>query len=407
MASKLLERLFNEAVEQYIDTSGKCRGLIFNAGSSKLVLFIRPVAPVGVPKTSIISRSVPIDVALKWCKDHSLEVVAGCIGEKDKSQITGIEVYNPSSFILESCYIPVKPFLKTGGIKFAEYKPESLVNPRPERTGSNALVEFRINRRVATVLEAYVLWTYSRTLHAEELPPGPDSGPKEWHDLESFEVIAPGKQNLDEYIEEILNLEGRLYYEGNDIIYSEGKIRVPNEITAEKLVRWLKVRMVRDPEYVDGYWTYRVVPDILSTVSDFRLGTGQMLFVNKTGLERWFRGRNAVSRNLVHQRPKPLSVEPYYFSMIVGENSEDSEEEIVIIQNVKDGKLEAAKSVLNYWKLRKVNLGYNPPSSSSLGEVFVLDVSSSTRAILLSEDPELPIVLRYEDGERFAAVLRL
>lgn len=335
-----MQRFVSSASEQFIDSQGKCRALIYNRGSTKLTLFISPIVPSDLPvMPGSFPRTVTLKEAVSFCKDFNLDILE--VYQKDQ-ETHGLNVKSKEEIPeLTKAHIPIA--VTSDVLKNI---PITEVSGDPFKTTANGALDLlRLKRKVATILQAYVLWTYSRSLH----------GLGEWKVGEEFEIV---KTDLTNYSFELAEVETRLFFEGNDIIYSKGKIKVVSLELADSLRSWLKIKATREPSLVENYWERKTIPDLYKTISDFRSEEKQIIFVNKSGLELWIKHQKnkktdflAVSNDLDLKTP-----EPYFYRW---GNS------LVLLQNVRGGSKELAQRVASRWFSNKDNPGYNPLSKGT------------------------------------------
>jgi len=347
-----MQKLLLEAKAQLIDSSGKCRALYFSSKKEEgVLLYVKPIPPCSlkeIRKDKLVGGA-SLDDVVKFCKSKDLTITANIVNQ---GQTIGVKVKNNTTWILQDSYIPVKE------------TPRTLQGIPTIPSGSDPLLasgifwpltDLRLKRRTATVLKAYVLWTYSR--HLQGLGP--------WNKEKSFVVINDPESI---YMVEIQNLGSRLFLDGNTAIYSEEedpslrRIKVTSEEIITKLLKWLKVQTIREADLVNHYWENNTIPDLYKTISDFRQEERQLVFVNKNGMLSWIKNREDVKiltyedqsggdREEVSKVINTRTTEPYFYFL---------GSKLVIIQNVKRGKRLTAEAVAWYWHTHRVNQGHSP-----------------------------------------------
>lgn len=358
-----LQSYVNKAKQQFIDSNGKCRALIYPFRGHNITLLTRPMPPTMKPiaPAIIVNPVAPIEVVLKFCQEMGLLVVkqhrapttGGSRGEGEAAKggraqppedYIGLTVTNPNIPLLESAYIITKYSTPLRGVEVTI----GSANPVSTST-SSAFDAFRRSRKTADILMAYVLWTYSSSEN------GVEDRPK-WNDeseSENFVVISP--REIDNYEADLLSLGSRLFYENNDTIYDKkGRIKVPNKITITKLLSWLSVRKVRTPHLVEGYWENKTIPDYYKTISDFSASEHQLVFTNIEGLMRWrknVKSTKSTKNQIVATEIDPATPNPYFYFW---------GDQLVVLQNVKDGDKKLADFVASYWTKHRRNPGHNP-----------------------------------------------
>lgn len=382
-----MERYISAAQRQFIDSNGKCRVLIYVRGGGEISLFTRPLAPSNnLTIATFITRKPPgvakLPVILDFCNEMGLKLVKTHkqITGSGETEYVGLTVTDPSVALLRRAYVSIRSSDPPPSIPITSDSGDPLLT-----STSSPIDHFRKTRRVADIIMAYVLWTYSRALQG--LGPFEDG----WEDEESF-VIEPA-DDLDYYSDEISALGSRLYYDGNDSIYLKGKIRVTSREMMIKLLSWLKVQIVRNPGLVASYWENKTIPDYYKTISDFRTSEKQLIFVNRTGLGSWIQNRALATshRNRVLTSLDLGSVDPYfYFWGGV----------VYMIQNVEGGVRESAAEVVRYWVAHRRNLGWGVKVGEGGGAGEVGEVAEVS---LLGAGPKGSAIARSR-GSYFAVL---
>ncbi len=383
-----MERYISAAQRQFIDSNGKCRVLIYVRGGGEISLFTRPLAPSNsLTIATFITRKPPgvakLPVILDFCNEMGLKLIKTHkqITGSGETEYVGLTVTDPTVPLLRRAYVSIRSSDPPPGIPITSDSGDPLLT-----STSSPIDHFRKTRRVADIIMAYVLWTYSRALQG--LGPFEDG----WEDEESF-VIEP-TDDLDYYSDEISALGSRLYYDGNDSIYSKGKIRVTSREMMVKLLSWLKVQIVRNPGLVASYWENKTIPDYYKTISDFRTSEKQLIFVNRTGLGSWIQNRALATshRNRVLTSLDLGSVDPYfYFWGGV----------VYMIQNVEGGVRESAAEVVRYWVAHRRNLGWGVKVGEGGGAGEVAEVAEVS---LLGAGPKGSAIARAARGSYFAVL---
>lgn len=365
-----LQSYVNKAKQQFIDSNGKCRALIYPFRGHNITLLTRPMPPTMKPISPaiIVNPVAPIDVVLKFCQEMGLLVVkqhrAPSVGDRRGEGATaegssarpkegatedyiGLTVTNPNIPLLESAYIITRYSTPLRGIEVTI----GSANPVSTST-SSAFDAFRRSRKTADILMAYVLWTYSWFVSGnsdveDRLKWNEDS------ESENFVVISP--REIDNYEADLLSLGSRLFYENNDTIYDKkGRIKVTSKTAITKLLSWLSVRKVRTPHLVESYWENKTIPDYYKTISDFSASEHQLVFTNIEGLMRWRKNvkRKGTTKNqTVATEIDSTTPNPYFYFW---------GDQLVVLQNVKDGDKKLADFVASYWTKYRRNPGYNP-----------------------------------------------
>lgn len=373
-----------KAKQQFIDSNGKCRALIYGYRGHNIALLTRPLPPTLKPITPeiIVNPVAPIAVILKFLVEFKLQITKQHQSISSKPGFVGLTVSNPDVPLLDSIYIITDYPTALPGIEIHF----GSANPISTSTSSSFDI-FRRSRKAADVVMAYVLWTYSSRLKFSE------SGG--WLDPErdNFTIIPP--REIDNYEADVLSLGSRLFFENNDTIYDpQGRIKVPNELTITKLLSWLSVRKVRTPHLIETYWENKTIPDYYKTISDFSAADHQLVFTNVEGLMRWRKNvkKGSVKNQTIVSELDTTTPNPYFYFWKGG-----SGDQLVMLQNVKDGDKKLADFVATYWAKHRRNPGHNPK------------VEGQGKASLVGlEDPISPSVgglVSQQNGKYFAILM--
>jgi len=318
--------LFENVQSQYIDNNGKTRMLSYTFQGEELCLMTSPIPPLDLPSTKDIIET-PIQTALAFIQQKGLKITQQDGNETQGIQGLWIETKEENPGIYYG-YIPIKV---SRPLKSVEYATKN----DPIRTdASSDMTTFRKSRKIAEFLKQYTLFSYA-------------ADPENFGE-DSF-IIIPDH----EY--DIYALNKRLIKD-TEVMYDNGLLIVPSEAIKQKLLSFLKVSLVNDTSGVMAMANASTIENYYQTISDFRTSENQLVFLNKTGLQRW---RNESAR-MEHSTKVSNSVnsdtmEPYFYR-----NPEIRREHLMIVQNVADGAMENALAVGYKWIKDRVNIGYRP-----------------------------------------------
>lgn len=337
--------LFDDVVSQYIDKNGKT--VLLNYKSQKygeLTFFISPIPPLNIKIMTVddIKRGGPQEV-VSFIKDKGLAIqeqeLTTIIVNGNKTVITkGFWVVPKDSNVgISGGYVPI---IISKNSKYKYEGTDVKITDRNDPIGflkeKSELDNFRKYRKIAEILKQYTLYTYATMEDPETF--GDDS----------FIVDPKHEYNIE-------GLNKSLYKEGNNIIYREDKIIVNSENIKKGLISYLKVSLLNDRYAVKEFADHKSIDKYYQIISDFRAADGQLVFLNKNGLIRW---RNETVKKMsggAMVSPSPLkdTKDPYYYR-----NPNIRNNKLMIVQNVKGGKLDRALAVSQKWKESGINIGY-------------------------------------------------
>lgn len=402
-----MQKYVDEASEQYIDPSGKCRALIYDGvgGQEKLALFIRPTVPTSHPKSLSIPRKISFDDAVSFCKKMNLEIiyVARRTTEGGKEVSVGLVVRNKKIHSLEESYIPILETSKTGTFEKTYKNMDPLFF-----VGFNPLDKLRLLRKTSDVLKAYVLWSFSRA-KKRQASEGEEFNGFTYDDRDSYEVITDPEM---EFINEIDSQIGARLYDNDIMFTAEGKLRVPSESMIELLIKWLEVQKIRNSKLLENYWSNKIIPDVYKTISDFRSVDKQLIFVNLAGLKKWIekkgvgpkkRSGREVPENtgIVYREINLITKDPFFYQF---------SGRLAIIQNVANGDRKIAEYVATSWISSKRNEGYSPVVKPLSEEEKVVVINDLSKTIKDQNKPLIGTMSAIEEGvevKKYFAILLL
>lgn len=364
--------LFGGAVSQYVDNNGKTRMILYNFKGDDICLITSPIPPLDLPESKDIIET-SLASALGFIKQKNLKITF-----QDGNQNQGIQGLwvetseeNPSIYF---GYIPI-------GNSKAIAKVEFTGRNDPIRTDSvSDLTTFRRNRKVAEFLKQYTLFSYA-------------NDPENFGE-DSFVVIP-------DYAYDIESLNKRLILD-NDVMYQNGKLIVPSEETAKRLLSYLKVSLINDTPGVMAMKDTSTIENFYQTIADFRSSENQLVFTNKNGLMRWRHEHSRMEHNTrVAHFANSGAVEPFFYR-----NPKIRKDQIMIVQNVVDGTLNNALAAGWKWlKDRSNRTGYRPVVPDNIDEVsYVIYGDTGELEKVKRETKETVSVLRYDD-DTYAALL--
>jgi len=322
--------IFNDLKEQYVDTYGKTRIVVYNSG---MVIYTPPLPSLNVkllkdPQKVSTNKKTALEFIENYNKSHPQNKIIITMQDVGESSLQGLWIKQKG--ILYYGYIPLKdnPFdsKPLGG----EYKNVPHVSPEKidpmYLEGNSKLGSMRNARRISDILKKYVLYMYS--------------------------VFYPEKPKyvIDKDHEyDISKLDKKFFIEGNDVIYNnENRIIVGSEKIKNGLKYHLKIQMLNNKKYVMNMKNLIFIPDYFHTLDDFKKEKDNNIFLSRESLEEFIHNKN-ISKNKIHDTLITNTKWPYFFNF---------RERIVMIQNVENGSLENAFSISKMFSEKKINYGY-------------------------------------------------
>jgi hypothetical protein len=352
--------IFDTAESQYIDANGKCRIINFENVS----LSTSPLPPLDkIEVSQTQTKLADIDSALLFIKKADLIITEqqGAsatmhsfmnMGESEIEFIKGLWVKSnlkPPSIIFG--YIPLESGVRI--LKNIPLSHEYVVAPVLE-TVENKSEESKLrntlkNKKIALFLKEYSLYELAVL--------------RDKFDIKNFVIDKDYFYDL-----EISNFQLPPDKRTNPF-YSNGKIVVPDEETALRLITHVKILSLRDSTLLDNYASKTRIDNsaFFENISDFKSEQNQLIFLDKKGLIEW---RNITStfgaktdliqivdtklKAYISGNVSPDKSEPYYYR-----NDNIQKGRVMLLQNTKEGDLPSALQVSTEWELTGVNIGYN------------------------------------------------
>lgn len=321
--------MFEGAIGQYIDSHGKTRMLVYPTTTGGISLMTSPIPPLALKRvTTEAIKPASIEAVLAFTERKGLQIVS-----QDGNKSVGIQGVwveprqeNPGIYY---GYIPLK---KT---KFIKDIPQSQRGDplRTDALDKSELLRYRKNKKIAEILQYYTLFTYAT--YPDRFPMAVDE--VKW---KSNFTINP-KHNYD------IDALEKKYILDTPVIYSKGKIIVPDERTRDNLVSYLMAMVANDRDGVLAMKDLTSIDGYYKSLSDFRASSDQLIFTSRNGLMRWRNSRvleEGRTRTEVLENEDPDTLEPYYYR-----NPKIRREHLMIVQNVIDGDRDRAISVGYRW----------------------------------------------------------
>ncbi len=368
--------LFEDATSQYIDDSGKTRMLTF--GNLKLSLMVSPLPPFNLP----IDRTVletPYETAKQFMKRKGLRPISQDGSESD-GKIWGlwVDIAGDRTISLYYAYIPLVERDALPNLPFVDPTKNDPI--RTEPVANSDLRRYQNNRKTADFLKRYVLYAYARD---------PDA-----FDENSFTVVKG-------YTYKIEDLNKRLFFDGNRVMFRNGKLIVPSEHIRDQLMAYLEVALLNDRQGVLKLKDERSLDVFYQSIADFRPAPNQLVFMSKEAVARWKRETlRTAEANLIKDELNSSAVEPYYYR-----NPRFQNNAIVIIQNVMDGSLERAITVATAWIDERSNIGYRAAIPDEIDKLsYALYYTDGKVEEVKSEGETIAPVIVY-DNDTYGALL--
>nr|WNL49773.1 early transcription factor large subunit [Marseillevirus sp.] len=293
--------LLRLASSQHIDSFGKTRTLFFDGGIS---LVVSPICPLDIPEQERFSSSSRVSKVKEFSKQLDIPIVSQ---ELDKEQRTiGVHL-ETEELGLDLCFAPVVSSPKLEGVP----ETSSITLSR----GESSLQVFRTKRAVASRLVEYGI------ILSVQL--GRFLGKEDFVVDERFDVET-ARMNP------------------SSLITSEQKLRVPTKSSIEKLL-FAVTSAIKNLPFA------KMQSEQYKTISDFKILPNTVVFLTEKALNIWVKNYEAQDTTItVRSSSDPDTTLPYFYDR----------EKLLVVQNVKDGRKETAGFIVDRWRKKKSNPGF-------------------------------------------------
>lgn len=332
-------------IHQYIDNNGKLRGLtvyfVKKGSNKKLTMFTFSSQPENLPATSVIEYIDMNDALALFTQKPS--------GAYYKDNVV-VGLWYPLFDIEYGVYVPVTNINNNTTI----LKPGPRNNLIPEDTlvKTHGYLE---TKKLLSILIQIITWIYLVTKYkfntiysVDEFMVSytilKDVNNNAYYDIMGIPYRLPIYNKLDNYFLHIHRYCKDLVLNNNKlVIYGEPLYAMVKKNI--ELATFIYNDIHDIPITIKGYYTY---------VSDFKQQPETMIFLSINTLQGWLNQHN----NIVYQIILPIQAYPYVFK--------DANNNLYIIQNVKNNTLGEALTVVDAWYKNKNNLGYYVPKLQTL-----------------------------------------
>lgn len=359
-----MEGLFIGAKSQYIDSSGYTRLIKYD---HNVILITPPLSPLKLDLTTKDQDRPKIDRVVDFIKTKNLiPKIVDLYQVQNEEVIEGVWIEDPNKQILYG-YLPFQTSKIIPDIfDNIAVAPETLIPPIVIHKGS-LLKTMRTNKKIATYLKHYANYLYSQNGNIDE----------------SFFTIIPNHVYDISDMTDIIDLK-------NPQFMKNGKLIVTSEDMRKRLLYSVKISVLNgvidDTVYVKGLYT---------ALSDFDVHYNELIFMNEKSLFQW-KDDKIQNNNNVYYTLQPNATEPYFYS-----NYYTLDNEIVMIQNTKNGSLESALFIIDQWIKEQVNLGYKINKKKTVDEYNVYEAFGN---VDVHRDTPYNVV-RYHNNT-YGAILR-
>nr|WRK65223.1 early transcription factor large subunit [Marseillevirus futianmevirus] len=289
------------ATSQHIDSFGKTRTLFFDGGIS---LVVSPICPLDIPEQERFNSFSRVSKAREFSKELGMSIISQ---ELDKERRTSGVHLDSEGTGLELCFVPLVSSPKLEGVLEAK----TITLPR----GESSLQIFRTKRAAASRLVEYGILLSAqlgRFLRREDF-------------------VVDGAFQAEQARSDPASL-----------ITADKKLRVPTKTSIEKLMFAVSSAIKNLP-------FEKIQTEQFRTVSDFKILPNTVVFLTEKALGVWVKNYEAQDTTILVKSAADAEVTLPYFL---------EDEELLVVQNVKDGKRETAGFVVDRWKKKRSNPGF-------------------------------------------------
>ena len=348
-----------DATGQVVDSYGKCRGIIVNS----IAVYFSPQPPIErvpiVPAPALQSW----DVVRKFIAKYKLTIKSQ---EVFDGTTVGVLVNVEK---LAYAYIPFKTTPQMEGISTSQTM--AVIIPDAKKNVLEKTVE---NKKIADFLIQFLFYSFS-LWYAEQMKK--PENVKEQRVIEGKKLIEQKPMErallfrlIEEFLETMIVVKESHNYAMagiprkltiNNSFFVNGKLVADTEETKRRLSLYIKFTANRNKTLLKNFSSKIYLDNFYKNNSDFHHLDDQIVFIGMQSLTNWLESRGGEKRDIVHTRFRPLEKAPYFFShwALNGGNP-------VILQNVKDGRLDRAVAVSAGYNETGLNSGFNTPPQEAI-----------------------------------------
>lgn len=360
-----------DILNQHIDLFGKTRVINVDFKGNVISLIVYPCHPQSVSIQDELN-STKFQIAKKFIQHFKLTIISQYV----VSNKTVAIIFKPeNSFGLGFDFFkgmiiinPIDP-IENINIEIGEYIDQNI-------EGRESISEIQKLHNISMlqhILERYTIFTYSTRNNLEK---------------KDFQIIP-------DHVYNISRLGKRLYINGNNIMYDNGKLIVQSADIREKLLFYLDSCKLHYPVWVATYKNNTFIDDMYNSIEDFTNHDDQLVFTDNEMLQFWYEkrvvdtGNNVIKLSdfLLNETIFQKNREPFFLEIKSG---------IVMVQN--SANEQTAKSILYSWYKNKINPGNKgiEIDKSIIDKIKLYIVNLSDKNLLITKN-NYPI-LQYIDG---------
>lgn len=387
-------------IGQYIDNSGKTRMIHFE----RLTIITEPMAPLDIvtDTESIVYRG-ELPHILEFVHQEDATLLSQTLAIDDKSTMIGLWCDSPK---YGQIYIPV---FDSKLIDDLDITDPNIIPPILSNISSE-LERYIHAKNVAKLLKGYTLWLYSKN-----------------GSLDENDIIVDNDFFISE--QHILDINYRLY---NDCpLLENGKLRVPNTATKDRLLNYLRVNLGVDKGGVELYSKYSQIPPYINFKdnTDFIQDSDTFFFSKRAHIKSWVQSKqtkkiHSTIYSSVHVNEYDMIEEKKYMTEVqlkkhgikdkfraikhsyFYRNPFIFDYNIAIIQPVLDNDLKRAIAVSYKWHNDHINIGYDSEPLDTDVSYTVYNEMGEKQYVSHQGDPKSVTVILFAE-DKYVALLKL
>lgn len=377
--------MFKDAIStQLVDEDGKTRMLNFTKNVSLIT------SPLNIIEKVPLNRTVKVcdfEKALQFIRDNDFQITFKNMN--DKNEIIGLWIEPSFTSPLSYGYIPIVEknndsiFWETD-VPVKREEPPVFVKKSEEMT---ELVKLKAGRKISYILQEFSLYLSSL------------NGAVPLTD-EDFIIIHDYKYSkIDTAIGNKLTV--------NSLLFQDKKLIVPNEEIRDKLILHVKTVLENDFEDVKNKSKIGIMSfsTMYKNLHDFKdQPSSQSIISEPEKLREWKKIND--SKLSISKILNTTTHEPYYYTSEFVRH-----QQIVLIQNVKNGDLKRAISVAKEWCFKNINKGYD---ADQIDDLEFKELTDTNKIQFYNEYRQPTVVVDYKNvnilsygNNSYAAILPL
>jgi hypothetical protein len=385
---------FQNIKQQYVDIYGKCRGFVLSFNNKDISILTSPYPPLpNIPIVNTIHR-----ISLQLAMQFSLSIKNQPIAQ-DVIDNSLYGVFLTPSYDMQYTYIPLVKDKPLPNIPQQPYSGYILPS-----TSVDILSDIQQKQRIADFLMQYSLYGFSiflltnpYTIDSSDIDVATKISQEQniLHNLvDVYSKTIKIKPNHDY---DIHNVSRKLTLNSN--FFDKKSLIVDSNETLQRISYYISYMIQKNKLYVVNFHKRKFLENFYLTINDFYQFVNQKVFISYDSIKNWLDSFRHGITNKVNFVLSPDTSDVYLFSHWSIDDGRP-----VFIQNVKNGDLTRALSVIYNFNKHGLNTGFDSPRFLHPISYNVLYIKDNTFYMDTVGSNPIGSIIKYTDNI-YAAIL--